>query len=180
GTNDFTYYPERLAAIRKLAPDPGAMAPFLDLKASGYYTHKPDTKFSDEEIEYMLRNKMPVFMKLHGVRCINWKVSSPNPSYPIDGHPYMIGNKHMQGDGMYIDNTLPCAMRGCGQPASAHTCDKVLVLELTENCTSSAAGAALKPLLESVEEHGIDGAVFMETDPQYKVIEDDAEQGVSL
>ena len=92
-------------------------------------------------------------------------------------HPFTVGPKHVAHAAKYhggiLDKSImlaiPCAARNCNLPYDEHTYDTVMFLQLTRDCTSVEAQAILQPLCDEIEEAGIDGFCFVETDEGYRI-----------
>lgn len=91
-------------------------------------------------------------------------------------HPFTIGPRHMDYASKHCHvldeaamRSAPCAARNCKLSYDDHTCDTVLFLSLTRNCTQDEAREALQPLTPTLEELHIDGVAFVETAEKFRI-----------
>jgi len=125
--------------------------------------HKEGTDYDNDELADMFRPRLADHFEVLDVRNVNFRVRG---AAKHDGHPFCIGNAHMQNSvGMYLDpRSAPCAQ--CKLPYDDHESDRVMILrrtgkylpqyELTED-----EKAALEAIKEDLEVHKVDGFVFV-------------------
>jgi len=92
-------------------------------------------------------------------------------------HPFVIGTKHVvdaanNHGGMLGQATMdkiPCDY--CKRPASEHTSDKVMFLQLKRNCTNEEIMTFLKSdeMMKLTESEKVDGFAFVETDEKFRI-----------
>ena len=113
-------------------------------------------------------------------------------------HPYCITDKHITGKycslgkdtiialekagtascGMYVSpsedkyiNEYKQGWKKCQVPFEEHTSDKVVFLQLKQNCTNDEASAELKEITSILEKNEIDGVSMVETPEKFRVTE---------
>lgn len=101
-------------------------------------------------------------------------------------HPYVVGVKLVtfvadHHGGMLTEAAIraaetagiTCAEKNCQLRYHEHTFDKVLFLQLKQDIPHDIASDELKKLVETCEEYGIVGLVFVETAQAYRITSKD-------
>jgi len=136
-----------------------------DTKDGWMMDHKEGTELDHEEICDVVKLRVAPHFDAMKIDSANFKVNGQ------DGHPFVIGLKHMVNarNGVLDEKCVksaPCAMRGCGQPYDAHTSDTVLFLQrlgedLPEDKLTEDELKTLSDLQDLLTKHGVDGVAFV-------------------
>ena len=93
-------------------------------------------------------------------------------------HPYMVGTKHVVHASKHFGGVLDkrtfsivgCAHPHCSMDYVSHTFDTILTLKLLKNLSNDEAKSVLKTVIPLLEEHKIDGIIFIETEENFRII----------
>lgn len=116
--------------------------------ADAFMDHKPETEMDADEIVAFAKEPASDLWDIHSYCGVNWRVKGEITG----GHPPVIGGPDTWND------TIPWAEKRCDKcknPMKAHTCDRVLVLQLKRNVDEHEARAALVALTDRVSQHNM-------------------------
>jgi hypothetical protein len=119
-----------------------------------FMDHEPGTSYSLDEMPELFQPHLEGVFRVLDAQTVNH-----------DPHPFVIGAKHLTGKSIYLDpDAAPCAAPGCNLSYKQHTYDKVLFLQAARDLENKEAAEALDSVKGLMEEHKLDGFVFVESE----------------